>query len=566
LPVRFFIVSLGKCGKELKPDDGLQFFNVNESLLRDKIDNAMKQFGRYEIQRELGRGAMGVVYAATDPLIGRQAAIKAIRLGSLDVEANHAELTERLHREARAAGVLSHPGIITIYDVGSQGEDAYIVMEFIDGKTLEEMLASGVPQRSGILLSILKKSAEALDYAHTKGIIHRDIKPSNIMICSDGAVKIADFGVAKLAASTSLTQSGFVLGTPSYMSPEQAQGRPIDGHSDQFSLAVVAYRMLTGRLPFEGATLTALLSRILWEEPEYDSAGLHPPIRPVFEKALAKDPKLRYSNCTDFVHALEGAYSGSRQEAFKDNPLMAAPGATPADPQAARVHAAPTSKKPEDESRRSASAAPRTTTKTGKRKMLLIAWVAILAFAALAMAVFFAVREKREPAPPAQTATTDIAARADTAAIRDIATTTPISASGTIPPAEPLRQPEKHAEVAALQPPPARTTPVKTVTPKISPPAPKQSEMPAAPVHPASGIITWSGSLEKNSVLVITDQGVTIGSISGQLPGTPVLIEVEPRDLTIRQRPGENNHWNQIILYSGNQRYSSITIHWKILK
>jgi serine/threonine protein kinase len=519
----------------------------------------MKQLGRYEIQRELGRGAMGIVYAAMDPLIGRQVAIKAIRLGALDVEANHAELTERLHREARAAGVLSHPGIITIHDVGSQGEDAYIVMEFIDGKTLEEILAAGIPQRSGILLSILRKSAEALDYAHTRGIIHRDIKPSNIMICSDGAVKIADFGVAKLTASASLTQSGFVLGTPSYMSPEQAQGRPIDGHSDQFSLAVVAYRMLTGKLPFEGATLTALLAKILWEEPEYDSAGLHSPIRPIFEKALIKDPKLRYSSCIDFVRALETAYTGSRPEAFNETPLAAETGAAPPDTKASHPHSASAAKKPEDDVRRSASVALKPALKTAKGKSRLIAWVAIFAFAAVAVAVFFAVKAKKEPAPPAQIATTD------TATNIEAATTTLKSAPETIPPAAPLRQPEKHEEATAPPPPPARPAPVKTVAPKISPPAQKQPETPAIPLRPTSGVITWSGSLEKNSVLVITDQGVTIGSISGQLPGTPVLIDVEPRDITIRQKPGENNHWNQIILYSGNQKYSSITIHWKML-
>jgi tRNA A-37 threonylcarbamoyl transferase component Bud32 len=500
----------------------------------------MKQLGRYEIERELGRGAMGVVYAAMDPLIGRQVAIKAIRLGALDIEANHAELTERLHREARAAGVLSHPGIITIHDVGSQGENAYIVMEFIDGKTLEEMLAPGIPQRSGTLLSILRKCGEALDYAHARGIIHRDIKPSNIMICFDGAVKIADFGVAKLTASTSLTQSGFVLGTPSYMSPEQAQGRPIDGHSDQFSLAVVAYRMLTGKLPFEGATLTALLAKILWEEPEYDSAGLQSPIRPVFEKALAKEPKLRYPNCIDFVRALETAYTGGRPESSEDIPLAAETGA-----------AAP--KKLENDSvHPSPIARPLAQQKAG-RKTPRIAWIAILAFAAVALAVFWGIKAKKVPALPAPKAAADIAA------------TAPKGAPAIIAPAEPVRQPEKQEDIAEPQPIPKRPAPAKPAAMNMPIPAPKQPETHAVQLHPASGVITWSGSLEKNSVLVITDKGVTIGSITGQLPGKPVHIEVEPRDITIRQKPGENNHWDQMILYSGNQRYTSITIHWKIL-
>ncbi len=165
----------------------------------------MQKIGRYEILAELGRGAMGIVYSAMDPLIGRRVAIKTIRLDSADAAENREELTRRLFREAQSAGVLSHPGIVTIHDVGEQGNEAYIVMEYVDGRNLEDVLASGVPQHSGTLLSILRQSAAALDYAHGKGIIHRDIKPSNIMLCHDGVVKIADFGVAKPAASTSMT-------------------------------------------------------------------------------------------------------------------------------------------------------------------------------------------------------------------------------------------------------------------------------------------------------------------------------------------------------------------------
>ena len=175
-----------------------------------------------------------------------------------------------------------------------QGNEAYIVMEYVDGRNLEDVLASGVPQRSGTLLSILRQCASALDYAHGKGIIHRDIKPANIMLCHDGVAKIADFGVAKLAASASMTQAGLVLGTPSYMSPEQAQGQTLDGSSDQFSLAVVAYRMLTRDLPFQGSTLTAILTKILLEEPQYDSSGLHPYLQIVFKRALAKNPQSRF--------------------------------------------------------------------------------------------------------------------------------------------------------------------------------------------------------------------------------------------------------------------------------
>ena len=269
----------------------------------------MQKIGRYEIVTELGRGAMGVVYSAMDPLIGRRVAIKTIRLDTMEAAENREELTRRLFREAQSAGVLSHPGIITIHDVGEQGNEAYIVMEYVDGRNLEDVLASGVPQHSGTLLSILRQSATALDYAHGKGIIHRDIKPANIMLCHDGVAKIADFGVAKLAASASMTQAGLVLGTPSYMSPEQAQGQAVDGRSDQFSLAVVAYRMLTGELPFQGATLTAILTKILLEEPQYDSSGLHPYLQIIFQESPRKKPAIPFSE-------LHGFRAGPRRRLF----------------------------------------------------------------------------------------------------------------------------------------------------------------------------------------------------------------------------------------------------------
>lgn len=532
----------------------------------------MKQIGRYEMQRELGRGAMGVVYAAMDPLIGRQVAIKTIRLGALDAEANHAELTERLHREARAAGVLSHPGILTIHDVGQQGEEAYIVMEFIDGRTLEETLASGIPQRSATLMTILKKAAEALDYAHSKGIIHRDIKPSNIMISNDGSVKIADFGVAKLTASTSMTQSGFVLGTPSYMSPEQAQGRAIDGRSDQFSLAVVAYRMLTGKLPFEGPTLTALLAKILWEDPEYESAGLKIPIRPVFERALTKDPLMRFPSCADFVRELEEAYARSKAEALDAAPFMTGHVAAPAAPKAAPQVSSNGEKTtlafetPESTPRHEAETAALITpapaapaereisSRKTKKKSSPVLWMSSLGVVVLAVAVFFVIKAMQKPAPPVQETIAPAAATVQT------------DAPGITPPSETIAQPEHKEQPAPAQIAPVQSVSVKPPAPEKTQPKPKLTETSITQVSQESGILTWSGNLEKNSILVIADRNATIGQVVGKLPGKPVNIEVEPKGLVIRQMPGEINGWNQIILYSGNQKFSSITIRWKLRK
>ena len=507
----------------------------------------MTQIGRYEIQKELGRGAMGVVYAAVDPVIGRQVAIKTIRLGALDVAANRAELTQRLHREARAAGILSHPGIITVFDVGEQGEDAYIVMEFIDGKTVEEILDAGIQQHSGTSMSILQKAASALDYAHTKGIIHRDIKPSNLMVCPDGSVKVADFGVAKLAVSTALTQSGFVLGTPSYMSPEQAQGRAIDGRSDQFSLAVVAYRLLSGKLPFEGPTLTALLSKILWEEPEYESAGLKPPVRMVFEKALSKDPQRRYPNCTEFVRELEEAHAKSKAQTL-DSALL---GKEQAAASVVSPAPAPDSVSPAEAS---ATVTPEIKKQSPRRKSTMIAWAVAIAVVVLSVIAFLVIRANREMEPAVQNLQADAVAPAT---------------GGTVAPApvsEPSSPSEKEDMTSTPQPAPAQAKLDKVIAPEVPAPKPKQLNVSAAKPDAASGVLTWSGNLEKNTLLVISEQTANIGSISGQLPGKPVTIEVEPADLIIRQPPAEVNRWNQIILYSGNQRYSNIAILWKIRK
>ena len=176
-------------------------------------------------------------------------------------------MRERLFREARSAGMLSHPGIVTIYDVEQQGDLAYIAMEYVDGPTLDQVLSEPDPMDGGRMFSILGQTAVALDYAHSKGIVHRDIKPANIMLSDDGTAKIADFGIAKITAAENLTMTGSIVGTPHYMSPEQVQGQPVDGRSDQFSLAVIAYEMLTGEKPYTGEHLTTVVYKIVAEEP-----------------------------------------------------------------------------------------------------------------------------------------------------------------------------------------------------------------------------------------------------------------------------------------------------------
>jgi serine/threonine protein kinase len=274
----------------------------------------MDRIGRYKIVRELGRGAMGVVYLATDPTIGRSVAIKTIRLGEVTNAEERARLRERLFREARSAGVLSHPGIVTIYDMESQDDIAFIAMEYVSGPTLEQLL-TGAPLHPERLFSIIGQAAVALDYAHQKGIVHRDIKPANIMVTEDGSVKITDFGIAKINTSEQFTMTGSIVGTPHYMAPEQVQGQAVDGRADQFSLAVIVFEMLTGEKPFTGEQLTTVVYKIVAEEPVPPhrlNSTLNQQITNVLRRALAKKPDARYANCQKFVDALEAACAAAK--------------------------------------------------------------------------------------------------------------------------------------------------------------------------------------------------------------------------------------------------------------
>lgn len=251
---------------------------------------------------------MGIVYKAEDPAIGRTLAIKTIRLGDVGDVKERTFLRDRLFREARSAGILSHPNIVTIYDVQEHGEMAYVFMEFVDGPSLEKVMAKSALEPEGFL-RLVDQTAAALDYAHSRGIVHRDIKPANIMLSSDGGAKITDFGVAKIA-SAQATQTGVVMGTPSYMSPEQIADKPLDGRSDQFSLAVIVYQLLTGEKPFAAPTLPSLMFKIVNDKPappQRLNPTLSPAVELVLNRAMEKDPTARYPQCADFSKALAGA-------------------------------------------------------------------------------------------------------------------------------------------------------------------------------------------------------------------------------------------------------------------
>jgi serine/threonine-protein kinase len=262
--------------------------------------------GRYELVEELGRGAMGIVYKGIDPKINRTVAIKTVHFDDVE-EAQLAQVKERFFREAQAAGGLNHPNILTIYDSGEETDVAWIAMEFRKGTDLEKYC-----QKANLLpwprvLEICAKTAEALGYAHGHGVVHRDVKPANIMLLENSEVKVTDFGIARIVSS-SQTKTGMVMGSPSYMSPEQISGKKVDGRSDLFSLGVVLYEMLAGDRPFQGESIATIMFQITQSAPPpvTDFVPRLPPIfQKLIEKALAKDPAQRFQTGEEMATTLK---------------------------------------------------------------------------------------------------------------------------------------------------------------------------------------------------------------------------------------------------------------------
>ena len=293
----------------------------------------MNKLGKYLVRRQLGKGAMGIVYEGFDPAIERTVAIKTILPSQLG-GAQYAEVMARFKREAQAAGRLNHQGIVAVYDYGEEvPEDldaeemtmmapaadakpaervAYIAMEFVRGRELRDFLEQGERFKPADIARLMGEILDALDHAHAQGVVHRDMKPANLIVLPSGSVKIADFGIARLESSE-LTQAGAVLGTPSYMSPEQFMGHPVDGRSDLFSCGVILYQLLTGEKPFTGESTTTIMYKVLREDPVPPSQinlGLAPAVDGVVRKALAKNPDERFQSGREFAQALREAVKG----------------------------------------------------------------------------------------------------------------------------------------------------------------------------------------------------------------------------------------------------------------
>ncbi len=295
----------------------------------------MEKIGHYSVVGELGRGAMGVVLHCVDTVIGRPVAIKVINLqGEAYADGAAADQARgSLLNEARSAGRLSHPAIVTIYHVGQERDFSYIVMEFVDGPSLQSLLQTpGVLGRDQIV-SIVAETAGALDYAHSMSVVHRDVKPANVMLNRRGHVKVCDFGIAKIYTDTATT-TGMLKGTPHYMSPEQIQGGRADARSDQYALAVLTYEMVTGKRPFVADSIHTLLFRII-SSPAVSAHLVNPSlpqaVSVVLERAMSKQPELRYPSCREFAQALSEAWTPAQKRAQKPvaRPEAATPAKTP---------------------------------------------------------------------------------------------------------------------------------------------------------------------------------------------------------------------------------------------
>jgi tRNA A-37 threonylcarbamoyl transferase component Bud32 len=495
--------------------------------------------GPFQILELVGRGAMGAVYRGLDPVIGRAVAVKVIRLIGYNDGEEAAFLRDRLFKEARAAGCLSHPGIVTIYQVGTHDDQAYIAMEYIEGATLEERMAGAESRDAGFVRRYLLQAASALDYAHQRGVVHRDIKPANIMVTAAGDVKVTDFGIAKTLLGHTATKTGLILGTPFYMSPEQVQGKALDGRSDQFALAVIAYQMLTGRRPFEADQMTSVCYQIVYGEP-LSAAELNPGLSEgvvrVLDRALAKDPAERFATCTEFVSELvRSVERGEVSRVESPDEGEAAPVAAPVRARRFRWRAAG------------------------------LGFAAILALAA----GFWLVPHGRTAARAVVEAPAPVPGRAARAGETPVVLAAPARRSVRV--AKPQRIEARPAEVVA------------------------------APAPPGHGELVWTGEAKRGSLIVIASGRASQGSVHGRLPAEPVTSRVfpgdyeksglmvfttdaafaapereateagpamfswDPRhatDLTVWETPGPANHWAKLVVCVNSAKLTAFVVEW----
>jgi serine/threonine protein kinase len=528
------------------------------------------RIGPFEVYELVGRGGMGSVYRGLDPIIGRPVAIKLIRLVGYNDTQEAAFLQDRLFKEARAAGRLSHPGIVTVYQVGVHEDLAYIAMEYVDGPTLETRLASAAPLEPELLGRALLGPAAALDHAHERAIIHRDIKPSNIMFTTGGLTKVTDFGIAKTMLGHTTTSTGHLLGTPFYMSPEQVQGKPLDGRSDQFALAVVAYEILTRHRPFSAEQVTSICYQIVHVEPPSPvdlNATLSSGVARELKRGLEKDPADRFPTCTEFATALVDEYTRSLNARIQIRKPFGEP-----DHEPVRAVGSLVAREPIDSARRPNAL-------THPRLPQWTPWVISLSAALILLGTLFL----EHPDAPHGKSLEPV--------LRPPVTTAPDTR-----PLPPLPEVQRHSR----QQPPSRVRELDHPAPILAAPAPTDDS--AAANQLASGQVVWTGRAIAGTLLEINKGQASIGKLDGHLPGSPVDIQVfpaaptvdgltvftsnekyavpmhdaaptgrmtlswDPRhstDLTIWEAPGPTNGWTKLVLRINAASLNAFVMRWR---
>ncbi len=557
----------------------------------------LTKLGPFQILEVIGRGGMGTVYRGIDPIIGRAVAVKVIRLIGYNDQDEQIWLKERLFREARAAGNLCHPSIVTIFQVGEEQDVAYIAMEFVDGPTLEAIMAKTEPLDKATICRVLGEAASALDHAHQWGLVHRDIKPANIMVTAAGTTKVTDFGIAKTTFGET-TKTGMILGTPCYMSPEQVLGQPLDGRSDQFALAVVAYEMLTGQRPFRAENPTSICYQIIHEEPlspELVNPSVGAGVSAVLKKGLAKEAGGRYSTCSEFAQALLAGVNTPSEERRAVEPA-AAPRPNPPSEQTTTFQPPLPPPRPAVPAGRKASAKP--------------LWVpAAFVFAAALIGIWFTwvklSTQRSTPLAAVQSSATVSPSPSPAAAVLETAEKpardVPLDRVTAIAPApaaagqtEPARSP------AVPEPPDADVAKL----PEQAKPHPGSESRAAPPevIKLRKGIVVWTGHFASGGLLTIAGSRASTGSLSGALPGTPVSVQVYPAeagrdgltvftsnpryatpaaaktaagnaiftfdprhatDIVVFESPGAQNNWERLVVRINNSKISACVIEWQ---
>lgn len=483
-----------------------------------------KKIGRYEILEELGHGAMGTVYRAKDPAMDRVVAVKTI-ISLILASEQVGDFRERFYREARAAGALAHPGIVPVFDVGEHDGVPFLVMEFIHGKTLADSLRKGERMTLDRVCEIGQKIAEALGYAHQRGVVHRDIKPANILLTSKEAhgierPKITDFGVAKLAAGHT-TMTGQILGTPAFMPPEQFTGAPIDGRADLYSLGVVLYWLATGEQPFPGESMTSVSYKVVHTEP-VPPRKLNPSIPMKLEsiilKCLAKNPEDRYQSGDELAHDLGELRTVSTSFGLKaPAPEVVDAGGdpnatlieTPAPLRTARTVAAQTGG-----------------AKSKSNNFLALAGLAVVVVVA---GGWYALRHKAEP----------IASAPTPAAVPTVAATVSDSAPPTTP------TPPKPASNTPKTPETKPTALEKASPPKAETPSPKAG--PGLPEPAALGFNPRSLDPKANAKLKIEADQMP--------PGIDFIVEMNGKLYLRRSAEGNKSEFDDLYVPPGVQEF-----------